>query len=68
MKGKPDHHRSDPALADQVAERGDVRAKALTLERSDRERDHAGRIGYGQTDPALAEVESEHGALHRVPS
>ena len=26
----------------------------------------AGRIGYRQADPALAEVESEHGAFHRI--
>jgi hypothetical protein len=64
MEREPDHHGHHPALADQVAERADVGGQALAVERADRERDRAGRVGYGQADPALAEVESEHGALH----
>src|SRR5258706_10212501 len=68
MKGQADHDGHHPALADQVAQGADVGDQSLAVERADRERDDAGGVGYGQADPAFAEVESEHGALHRVRS
>src|SRR5207245_2028785 len=59
-----DDHGHDAALADQIAQRADVRGESLAIERADRKGDHGRRIGYGQADPTLAEVESEDGAFH----
>jgi hypothetical protein len=60
VQRQADDGAADLALAHQFAERGEIGALALALERARRKRDATVLVGDGKPDPARTEVDAEH--------